>query len=141
MPHHRIGAHYEQLPEFERGSIIGLKEAVLSDESRFQLCPDDHPRRVSRRPGQRADPAFIIARHADPQPGIMVWNVISFESRIPLVVIRGTLTTQRYVDDILRTVLLPFLLKSHGLIFQQDNARPHTARVVMNCLTACQTVP
>ncbi|GFV52271.1 HTH_Tnp_Tc3_2 domain-containing protein [Trichonephila clavipes] len=26
MPHFRIGAHYEQLSEFERGRIIGLKE-------------------------------------------------------------------------------------------------------------------
>ncbi|GFT86386.1 transposable element Tc1 transposase [Trichonephila clavipes] len=59
----------------------------------------------------------------------------------PLVVIRVTITAQRYVDDILRTVLLPFLLKHRGLIFQQDNVRFHTARDVMNCLTACQTLP
>ncbi|GFW36510.1 HTH_Tnp_Tc3_2 domain-containing protein [Trichonephila clavipes] len=26
-------------------------------------------------------------------------------------------------------------------VFQQDNARPSTARVTMNCLTACQTLP
>ncbi|GFX85056.1 transposable element Tc1 transposase [Trichonephila clavipes] len=30
------------------------------------------------------------------------------------------------------------ILMCPGLIFQQDNARPHTARVPMNCLTACQ---
>ncbi|GFW20564.1 transposable element Tcb1 transposase [Trichonephila clavipes] len=40
----------------------------------------------------------------------MVWDAISFDSRVPLVVIRGTFTAQRYVDDILRTVLIPFLL-------------------------------
>ncbi|GFT55288.1 transposable element Tcb1 transposase [Trichonephila clavipes] len=28
MPHRRIRAHYEQLSEFERGRIIGLKEVV-----------------------------------------------------------------------------------------------------------------
>ncbi|GFW21203.1 HTH_Tnp_Tc3_2 domain-containing protein [Trichonephila clavipes] len=28
-----------------------------------------------------------------------------------------------------------------GLIFQQDTARPHTIRVTMNCLTACQALP
>ncbi|GFW21658.1 hypothetical protein TNCV_4281731 [Trichonephila clavipes] len=27
VPHHRIPAHYEQLSEFERGRIIGLKKA------------------------------------------------------------------------------------------------------------------
>ncbi|KFM74957.1 Transposable element Tcb1 transposase, partial [Stegodyphus mimosarum] len=71
----------------------------------------------------------------------MVWVAISFDSQTPLVIIRGTLTAQRYVDDILRPVLLPFLLQNSGLIFQQYNARPHTARVAMNCLTACQTLP
>ncbi|GFX38099.1 hypothetical protein TNCV_3836981 [Trichonephila clavipes] len=39
-----------------------------------------------------------------PQPGVMVWGAISFVSRIPLVIIGGTLTAQRCVDDILRTV-------------------------------------
>ncbi|GFV85288.1 transposable element Tc1 transposase [Trichonephila clavipes] len=65
---------------------------VFSDESRFQLCPDDHRRRVWRRPGQRADPAFTIPHHTGPQPGVMVWGAISFDSRALLVVIRGTLT-------------------------------------------------
>ncbi|GFX24584.1 hypothetical protein TNCV_3343641 [Trichonephila clavipes] len=91
----RIRAHYEQLSEFERGRIIGLKEAVyanwriarhidrndaairscwqelFSDESCFQLRSDDRRRRVLRRPGHRADPAFTSARHTDPQPGVM----------------------------------------------------------------------
>ncbi|GFV30013.1 transposable element Tcb1 transposase [Trichonephila clavipes] len=71
----------------------------------------------------------------------MVWGAISFDNRIPLVVIRGTLTAQRYVEDIVRIVLLPFFLQCPGLIFQQDNVRPYTARVAMNCLIACQTLP
>ncbi|GFX57202.1 hypothetical protein TNCV_2964811 [Trichonephila clavipes] len=65
-----IRAHYEQLSEFERCHIIGLKQAVFSDKSRFQLCPDDHRRCVWRRPGQRA--AFTIARHTGNQLGVMV---------------------------------------------------------------------
>ncbi|GFX91079.1 transposable element Tc1 transposase [Trichonephila clavipes] len=67
---------------------------VFSDESRFQLCPDEHRRRVWRRPRQCADSAFTIAHHTGSQPVVM-----------------------------------------------QDKARPHTARVAMNCLTACQTLP
>ena len=114
---------------------------VFSDESRFQLCPDDHRRRVWRRTGQRGDPAFTIARHTGPQQGIMVWGAISFDSRTPLVVIRGTLTAQRYVDDILRPVLLPFLLQCPGLVFQQANARPHTACVAMDFRQTYRTLP
>ncbi|GFV07632.1 transposable element Tc1 transposase [Trichonephila clavipes] len=119
----------------DRGRIVFI------NESRFQLCPDDHRRRVWRSPGQRADPAFTIVRPTGPQPRVIVWGAISFDSRTPMVVIRGTLTAQWYVDNILRTVLLPFLQQHPGLIFQQDNARPHTIRVAMNCLTACQTIP
>ncbi|GFU31085.1 transposable element Tc1 transposase [Trichonephila clavipes] len=76
---------------------------VFNDESHLQQCPDDHRRRVWRRPGQHANPAFTIAYHTGPQPGVMVWGTISFDSR---------------------TVLLSFLLQYPLLIFQQDNARP-----------------
>ncbi|GFX44230.1 transposable element Tc1 transposase [Trichonephila clavipes] len=80
----------------EWGSIM------FREESLIQLCPDDHRRRVLRRPVQHANPAFTIARYSDPQPGVMAWAAISFDIRIPLVVIRGTLPTQRYVEDILK---------------------------------------
>ncbi|GFV28871.1 transposable element Tc1 transposase [Trichonephila clavipes] len=113
---------------------------VFSDESRFQLCPGDHRRRLWRRPGQRANPAFTSACHTGPQPGVKIWTAISLYRRILLVVIRDTLTAQRYADEIPRTVLLPFPLLYPGLIFQQDNAKTHTARVAMTCLTAFQTL-
>ncbi|UYV82646.1 hypothetical protein LAZ67_22000361 [Cordylochernes scorpioides] len=114
---------------------------VFSDESRFLLCPDDRRKRVWRRPGQRVDPGLTVEHHTGPQQGVMVWGAISFDSRTPLVVIPGTLTAQRYVDDILGTVLLPFLSHHPGLTFQQDNARPHTARVTLDCLQSCRTLP
>ncbi|GFV28102.1 transposable element Tcb2 transposase [Trichonephila clavipes] len=52
---------------------------------------------------------------------------------------RGTLTGQRYVDDILRPHVGPFLNGLPGVIFQQDNARPHTARVAQVFLRHFQT--
>ncbi|GFX20816.1 DDE_3 domain-containing protein [Trichonephila clavipes] len=47
---------------------------------------------------------------------------------------RGTLTGQRYVDDILRPHVGPFLNGLPGATFQQDNARLQTARVAQNFL-------
>ncbi|UYV69340.1 hypothetical protein LAZ67_6003272, partial [Cordylochernes scorpioides] len=114
---------------------------VFSNECRFLLCPNDRRKRVWRRPGQRVDPGLTVEHHTGPQQGVMVWGDISFDRRIPLVVIPGTLTAQRYVDDILRPVMLPFLSHHPGLTFQQDNARPHTARFTMDCLQSCRTLP
>ncbi|GFX89084.1 DDE_3 domain-containing protein [Trichonephila clavipes] len=54
---------------------------------------------------------------------------------------RGTLTSQRYVDDILRHHIGPFLTGLPGAIFQQDNARPQTARVTQDFLRHFQTLP
>ncbi|GFW82302.1 DDE_3 domain-containing protein [Trichonephila clavipes] len=54
---------------------------------------------------------------------------------------RGTLTGQRYVDDILRPHVGLFLNGLPGAIFQQDNARPHTARVAQDFLRHFQTLP
>ncbi|GFT52194.1 DDE_3 domain-containing protein [Trichonephila clavipes] len=54
---------------------------------------------------------------------------------------RGTLTGQRYADDILRPHVGAFLNGLPGAIFQQDNARPHTARVAQDFLRHFQTLP
>ncbi|GFX79538.1 uncharacterized protein TNCV_825271 [Trichonephila clavipes] len=129
MHRRRIRAHFEQLSEFVRGRIIGLKEGdfgqigeslvmwveemrpledagkngwtvadfsvmivavdlgtqqirrkVFSVKSCFQLCPENHRSCTWRRPGQRADPSFPIARQTGPQQGAMVWGAISFEA-------------------------------------------------------------
>ncbi|GFW44927.1 hypothetical protein TNCV_4512411 [Trichonephila clavipes] len=43
--------------------------------------------------------------------------------RSSLVVLQGTLTARRYVDDILTPIVLPMLSSHPGAIYQQDNAR------------------
>ena len=60
----------------------------------------------------------------------MVWGCIAHDRRSTLVVVRGTLTGQRYADDIFWPHVGHFLNCLPGAIFQQDNAHPHTARVV-----------
>ncbi|GFV29291.1 transposable element Tcb2 transposase [Trichonephila clavipes] len=53
----------------------------------------------------------------------------------------GTLTGQRYVDDILRPHVEHFLNGLPGAVFQQVNARPHTTRVSQDFLRHFQTLP
>ncbi|GFV82814.1 DDE_3 domain-containing protein [Trichonephila clavipes] len=71
----------------------------------------------------------------------MVWGTIAYDSQSTLIVLRGTLTGQRYVGDILRPHVEPFLNGLTEAIFQQDNARLHTARVVQDFLRDFQTLP
>lgn len=49
---------------------------------------------------------------------------------MPLVLIEGRLTAQRYVDFILRPVVVPFV-RQQNVTFQQDNTRAHVTRVSM----------
>ncbi|GFY07835.1 transposable element Tcb2 transposase [Trichonephila clavipes] len=44
------------------------------------------------------------------------------------------MTAQRYFLDILQPHVLPLMKRLPGAIFQQDNARPHTASVSQACL-------
>ncbi|GFX35188.1 HTH_Tnp_Tc3_2 domain-containing protein [Trichonephila clavipes] len=113
-------------------SVTDWRRVIFSDESRFSLSADDHRTRVWRRTGQRSDPAFIVERHTAISQGVTVWGAISWDTRSSLVVFQGTLTARRYVDDILTPIVLPMLSSHPGAIYQQDNARPHTARLSNN---------
>ena len=114
---------------------------VFSDESRFCFSNDSRRVRVWRRSGDRSNPAASVERHTARQRGIMVWGAIAYDSRSPLVRIEGTMTAQRYVDDVLRPVTLPFLQGVPNAIYQQDNARPHTARISQHALQGTQVLP
>ncbi|GFS76422.1 HTH_Tnp_Tc3_2 domain-containing protein [Trichonephila clavipes] len=111
------------------------RRVIFSDESRFSLS-DDY-----RRTGQRSDPAFIVERHTAISQGVTVWGAISWDTRSSLVVLQGTLTARRYVDDILTPIVLPMLSSRPGAIYQQDNARPHTARLSQQCLQGYDVLP
>ncbi|GFX21280.1 transposable element Tcb2 transposase [Trichonephila clavipes] len=72
---------------------------------------------------------------------VWVWRRPACVSRSTLIVMRGTLMGQRYVYDILRPHVGPFLNDLPEAVFQQDNARPHTARVAQDFLRHFQTLP
>ena len=46
--------------------------------------------------GYELEPALTITSHTDPQQGIMVWDVIFFDSQTHAGVISSTVTTQLY---------------------------------------------
>ncbi|KFM66907.1 Transposable element Tcb2 transposase, partial [Stegodyphus mimosarum] len=91
--------------------------------------------------GERLNPAFAVQRHIAPTAGVMVWVAIAYNTRSPLVLFRGTLTAQRYVHEILQPHVLPLMQRLPGVVYQQDSAPPHTARVSQDCLRTVTTLP
>ncbi|GFU25771.1 transposable element Tc1 transposase [Trichonephila clavipes] len=81
-------------PPFTHVYTLSSQITVVLD----QLCPDNHRRRVWRRPGH-------------------------------------TYSTE------VRRLNSGTVLQYPGLIFQLDNAEPHTACVAMNCFEACKPLP
>ncbi|GFT89213.1 transposable element Tcb1 transposase [Trichonephila clavipes] len=65
----------------------------------------------------------------------MVWCGIRFHCLAPLVRIAGKLNCQRYIFEILETVVLPYIQCLPPAIFQQDNARPHVTHNVQELFT------
>ena len=65
----------------------------------------------------------------------MVWGGISTAGKTELVVIDGNLSAQRYRDEILQPTAVPYLRNmGNDAVLQDDNARPHRARLVRNFL-------
>ena len=108
------------------------RDVWFSDVSRFLLQRHDGRRRVYRRHGERyAAPCVDEApRHGG--GGVTVWGAVSNTGRSQLVRVQGNLTAAQYIQDILQPHVLP-LMGTPGAVFQQDNARPHTARITVAC--------
>ena len=71
----------------------------------------------------------------------MVCGGFSLHHRTPLHRVEGNLTGIAYMDDILRPITIPALQAvGPGAILQDDNVRPHRARVVNNFLQQQQVI-
>ncbi|GBN59442.1 Transposable element Tc1 transposase, partial [Araneus ventricosus] len=117
------------------------RSVVFSDESRFCLCASDGRVLVRRSPGERLRPTCLRPRHTGPKPGVMVWGANSYDSRSTLVVIPRTRTANVYVSLVIQPVVLPFMNSIQRRVFQQDNARPHTAVVTQHALQSVGILP
>ncbi|GFX99296.1 transposable element Tcb2 transposase [Trichonephila clavipes] len=113
----------------------------ISDESRFNLSSDDNRVRLWRPRCGRLNPAFALQRHTTPTAGVMVWCVVAYNTRSPLLLIRGPRTAQWYVHDILHSHVLPLIQRFPCAFFQQDNAQPKMVRVSQDCLRTVTTLP
>lgn len=119
--------------QVRRWQLRDWRRVLFTDESRFAISRADGRVRVYRRAGERT--ANCCIQESEPYGGgsVMVWGGICGDQKTDLVVVNGNLTGQRYIDQVLRPVVLPFLQRQqHGVLYQQDNAPPHVARIVHN---------
>ena len=104
---------------------------LFSDEVRLCLCHIDGRRRVWRRRGEEHEEQCVQQKTAFGGGSIMFWAGISVTGKTQLVRINGNLNAQRYINEVLNPHVIPFAQQAGpNFIFQQDNARPHTANVV-----------
>ena len=108
---------------------------LFSDESRFTVSFHDGRIRVWRRQGERYQDPTISQRDRHGGGSVMVWGGISRNHKTSLHCVQGSMTGVSYRDSILQPVVLP-TLQAMGpqAILQDDNARPHRARVVNDFL-------
>ncbi|GFT41420.1 transposable element Tcb1 transposase [Trichonephila clavipes] len=105
-------------------------KVVFTDESRICLQHHDGRIRVWKHRGERMLNSCIMHHHIVPALGIMVWGGIGYQSCTPLVRNAGILNSQRYISEKLEPGVLLYIQGLATAIFQQDNARPHVARIV-----------
>ncbi|GFW82347.1 transposable element Tcb2 transposase [Trichonephila clavipes] len=109
---------------------------LFSDESRFSLSSDCRRQLIWRESGTAYRPENIQEKDRYPTCSIMVWAGIMINGRTRLhVVANGTMTGQRYIDE----VLLPHVRLFRGavgdkFVFMEDNAACHRTLAVQDCL-------
>ncbi|GFX90068.1 transposable element Tc1 transposase [Trichonephila clavipes] len=105
---------------------------LFSDESRFSLSSDCRRQLIWRESGTAYHPENIQEKERYPTCSIMVWAGIMINGRTRLhVVVNGTMTGQRYIDE----VLLPHVRLFCGavgdkFVFMDDNATCHQTLAV-----------
>lgn len=109
---------------------------LFTDESRFRLSHNDARVRAWRRRGERYLQSNVRETVHFGGGSIMVWGGISLTGRTNLHVFRdGIVNARRYLEDIVEPYIIPFAAEEGpDFVLQQDNARPHTARLVTDYL-------
>lgn len=147
-----IGQLQAGVPQNQVAALFGVSPSTISKlKAKFHITGDvrDRPRsgrpkkttpqedtsKVWRRRGERYADCCTDRVTSFGGGSVMVWGGISLTGKTRLVIIGGNLNAERYRDEILQPVAIPYL---HSLgpnsILQDDNARPHRAGFIRDYL-------
>ncbi|GFW34776.1 transposable element Tcb2 transposase [Trichonephila clavipes] len=131
--------HYRQRLTWNREHALWAPQqwscVMFSDEFRFSLQSDSRRTLIWRAPGTRYHQENTIERHPYGGAGWLVWGGIIFGSGTDLHVQSVTMTGHFYRDVILEQhVRLFWGTMGAEFLFMDDNARPHRANIVDECL-------
>ena len=98
------------------------EKIIWSDESRFELFNNDSRNWIWHKKDERYKVECLNPTVKN-SIGIMVWGCFCYNKIGPLVLIEGTLNSDRYIE-LLKEHLIPFLnnIGAENHIFQDDNA-------------------
>ncbi len=104
-------------------TVSKWKSVLWSDKSKFYILVRNHGRHVLQAKEDGDLPA-CYQRSVQKPASLMVWGCICAYAMGSLHVLEGTMNAERYIK-----VLEQHMLHSRWCVFQQDNAKPHTAAI------------
>ncbi len=111
-------------------TVSKWKSVLWSDESKFDILVGNHGRCVLWAKEEGDLPA-CYQRSVQKPASLMVLGCISAYGMGSLHVLEGTMNAERYIK-VLEQHMLPSrwrLFQGRPCVFQQDNAKPHTAAI------------
>jgi len=106
------------------------RNVTFSDETAIELSSGSRNKYVRRSKNERWTMKHTKTHKAFKRR-LLIWSCIQASGPGPLVIMRGTLDAQKYLD-ILNEHIIPF--PEEVGTFQQDNAPPHKAAAVLNAM-------
>ncbi|GFW55002.1 transposable element Tcb2 transposase [Trichonephila clavipes] len=141
MPRRRKGAKFEQISEFKRGRIVGLREAGLSYRA-VATRVQRNSSTIMRVSKQWTDEGWTARKSGSGPRNVTSARddrrLVRTASSRQLAAQRSTATVPDKRNEILQPQAIPFLQGLPGAVFQQDNPRPHVAKTVKSYLDSQQ---
>lgn len=121
---------------FHNLALPHWRHVIFADESRFLLYPKDGRMRVRRLQGEVLNEDCMAENVAFGGGSVHIWGAFCYDGKAPLVVLDVNVTGLVY-RDIMQNTLVPYArgMFQHNFRYQDDNARPHRSRVVVDYLT------